>query len=218
MTYTKQQAEAQFRKWSRSYDRSPLQKIFFAPSHRILLSQIEEFSVSDVSNRSLKILDVGCGTGVFAQRLKENAFKGVFWGVDFSRDMLDHALGRSLPGDQFYWIQGDSQRLPFPDNSLDMITCVHSFHHYPNQSECVYEMHRVLAPGGCAMILDADRDGWWGRVLYDMIVVAIEGDVYHPSRQRFQELFHAAGFDSIEQHCFPGLAPMLLTTGRTAID
>lgn len=226
MAYTKEQAHAQFQKWSRSYDRSVLQWLFFAPSHRIVLEHLEQFRSRRASGAStqqpLRLLDVGCGTGRLAQRLHEQAGKANthstsggmrFCGVDFCRPMLDHAAARDLPSIHFNWVQGESQQLPFADASFDVITCVHSFHHYPDQPGAVREMFRVLAPGGQAMILDAYRDRPWGWLLYDVAVVAVEGDVQHASARRFREMFAHAGFRHVRQHKRSGITPMLLTKG-----
>ena len=66
MGYDKQQVAREFKRWSDSYDRSILQWLLFAPSHRVLIRRIREVA----GDRPLKILDVGCGTGVFATRVR----------------------------------------------------------------------------------------------------------------------------------------------------
>jgi ubiquinone/menaquinone biosynthesis C-methylase UbiE len=227
MSYTKEQAHAQFQKWSRSYDRSVLQWLYFAPSHRIIVDHLEQFrgrrrSAASASE-GLRLLDVGCGTGRLAQRLHAD-FPGAqehspiqFCGVDFCRPMLDHAVARELPATHFTWVQGESRHLPFADDSFDLITCVHSFHHYPDQPGAVHEMFRVLAPGGQAIILDAYRDRPWGWFLYDVAVVAIEGNVHHASAHRFRDLFAQAGFKHVRQHKRTGITPMLLTKGTVPL-
>ena len=102
-----------------------------------------------VIDRPLTILDVGCGTGIFAARIHEALPHAKIWGVDLVAAML--AGGRSR------WrahrghvapVQGDSERLPFPEGAFDVVTCANSFHHYPHQQRAVEEMYRVLKPGG----------------------------------------------------------------------
>ncbi len=75
-------------------------------------------------------------------------------------------------------------------------------------------MARVLRHGGMAMVLDGDRDGLWGRLLYDVFVVWAEGPVTHHSGKGMQQLLRDAWLVPIEQvHAFP-LSPVLLTIGR----
>ena len=66
MRYDKDQAAAEFTRWSESYDRSVLQWMLFGPSHRVLIRRIAAVA----GNRPFRLLDVGCGTGLFAARLK----------------------------------------------------------------------------------------------------------------------------------------------------
>src|SRR5271157_6085300 len=66
MRYDKDQAAAEFTRWSESYDRSVLQWMLFGPTHRVLIRRIAAVA----GNRPFRLLDVGCGTGLFAARLK----------------------------------------------------------------------------------------------------------------------------------------------------
>ena len=60
MGYDKDQVDQEFTRWSNSYDRSILQWLLFGPSHRVLIRRIRDVA----GDRPLKMLDVGCGTGV----------------------------------------------------------------------------------------------------------------------------------------------------------
>jgi len=130
-------------------------------------------------------------------------------GIPHSALCIPHSLS-----DRVHLVQGDSERLPFTDNSFDLVTCSHSFHHYPNQARVVAEMHRILRPGGRLMIIDGDRDRWWGRLIFDVIVVLMEGRVKHLTGQAMARLYQAAGFAEIVQFRRGGPLPFLLTIGR----
>ena len=67
MAYDKKQATEEFGRWSESYDRCVLQWLLFGPSHRALIRRIDAVA----GGRPVSILDVGCGTGVFASRIRE---------------------------------------------------------------------------------------------------------------------------------------------------
>ena len=85
MEYDKGQATQEFTRWSESYDRCILQWLLFGPSHRVLIRRIREV----VGDRPVRILDVGCGTGLFASRLGA-ALSGVeICAVDLVSEMLN---------------------------------------------------------------------------------------------------------------------------------
>jgi ubiquinone/menaquinone biosynthesis C-methylase UbiE len=210
MSYDKNQASLEFGRWSETYDRSILQWLLFRPAHRAIIGRIRaEFHATP-----LRILDVGCGTGVFAARIREAVPHAQVWGVDLVAAMLARGRlrwranrGRIAP------VQGDSERLPFPEGAFDVVTCANSFHHYPHQRRAIDEMHRVLKPGGRLILVDGSRDGPWGWFIYDVCVAGVEGDVLHASARRVRALFARGGFVETVQEVHRGLAPFLLTEG-----
>jgi ubiquinone/menaquinone biosynthesis C-methylase UbiE len=213
MGYDKHQASQEFARWSESYDRCILQWLIFGPSHRVLIRRIREV----VGDQPAKVLDVGCGTGLFASRLRAAVDRVEVFGVDLVPEML--ARGRPRwrrdPGHVFP-IQGDSERLPFGSGTFDIVTCANSFHHYPRQDRAIAEMRRVLRPGGRLMVIDGYRDSLWGWFIFDICVAGVEGDVHHASARRFRDLMTQAGLQAIAQRPYHGLAPFLLTEGIAA--
>jgi ubiquinone/menaquinone biosynthesis C-methylase UbiE len=210
MSYDKNQAALEFGRWSENYDRSILQWLLFRPAHRAIIARIGV----RFGDRPLTILDVGCGTGVFAARLREALPQAKVWGVDLVAAML--AKGRSRWQSHRGYVvpvQGDSEQLPFCEGAFDVVTCSNSFHHYPHQQRAVAEMYRVLKPGGRLILVDGSRDDPWGWFIYDVCVAGVEGDVLHASARRVRSLFARAGFVETDQICHRGLAPFLLTEG-----
>ena len=213
MAYDKNQAAHEFTRWSESYDRCVLQWLLFGPSHRALIGRIKAVA----RDRPVKILDVGCGTGVFAARVREALPKAHVWGVDLVAEMLQKGAERwRHHAAHVQPVQGDSERLPFADGTFDFITCANSFHHYPHQDRAVVEMHRVLRPGGRLMIIDGYRDAPWGWFIYDVCVAGVEGAVHHASARHFRQLFAQAGLHAIAQKVHRGAAPFLLTEALAA--
>jgi ubiquinone/menaquinone biosynthesis C-methylase UbiE len=207
ITYQTAHAKREFDRWSSHYDRGPLQTLFFQPAHAMLLDMLRP--------TDQQILDVGCGTGVFATRVLESLPDSHVWGLDLSDGMLQQGLPRCrASGGRLHLVQGDSERLPFPDDAFDVVTCTHSFHHYPRQDQVVAEMHRVLRPGGRLLLIDGDRDGLWGRLIFDVLVVLMEGAVRHLSAHTLRELFWETGFDHVCQLRRGGPLPFLMTVGQ----
>ncbi len=206
MGYHTLDARQEFDGWSRRYDRDPLQKLLFKPSHRLMVRKFQRDEE--------RILDIGCGTSQFAARVLPRFSNAEVVGLDLSRSMLRASQARFFRGhDRMRLVQGDSQKLPFADDTFDLVTCSHSFHHYPNQLQVVSEMHRVLRPEGRLMIIDGDRDRWWGRLIFDVIVVLMEGRVKHLTGRAMEGLYREAGFMDIVQFRRRGFLPFLLTVG-----
>jgi SAM-dependent methyltransferase len=53
-----------------------------------------------------------------------------------------------------FFLEGDAERLPFADNSFDVVTNVESSHLYPAVTSFYAEVLRVLAPAGCFLYTD----------------------------------------------------------------
>ncbi len=208
MSYERSQAAREFTKWSEHYDQSILQWMLFGPSHRAILHRVRR----RFGEGPIRVLDVGCGTGVFAAKIREALPSARVWGLDLVSGMLAkarerwrHHAGAIQP------VQGDSERLPFASGSFDAVTCANSFHHYPHQDRAIAEFHRVLRPNGRVFLVDGYRDMPLGWFIYDVCVASFEGAVQHASARRMRGLFADAHFGDISQSVHRLGAPFLLT-------
>jgi SAM-dependent methyltransferase len=89
------------------------------------------------------VLEVGCGTGVYAAVMAESGATTVY-GMDLSRQMLRQAPARN----GLVYVQGSATNLPFADHALDMIFSVNVVHHIQNIGDYFRETFRILKPGG----------------------------------------------------------------------
>ena len=85
-------------------------------------------------------LEVGCGTGIYAQRVRQLGWSAI--GVDLSAGMLHHARDR-LPV-----AQGDAGELPIATGTIDAVITVMVHTDLPDYAGVLPELHRVLKPGG----------------------------------------------------------------------
>jgi ubiquinone/menaquinone biosynthesis C-methylase UbiE len=138
-------------------------------------------------------------------------------GLDISRTFIRIARENAARGGvKVSFQQGDVAAMPFADDAFDFIVCRAAFKNFGDPVGALCEMHRVLRPGGRLMIIDGDRDRWWGRLLFDGIVVLLEGQVRHLSGRAFRSLYRQTGFEEISQKRRRGPLPFLMTVGRAA--
>ena len=96
---------------------------------------------------SPRILDAGCGTGRYLPKIIQKFDPKSFVGIDCSQRMLDMAR-RRFGTSALNWVQGDLQKIPFPDNSFDAIIGIWVVETMSKPALAVKEFLRVLRPGG----------------------------------------------------------------------
>lgn len=98
---------------------------------------------------SLRVLDAGCGAGALAAALLDRGASVV--GIDSSRGLLSLAAAR-LAG-RAHLQQADLRdRLPFRDETFDVVVASLVMHYLPDWNPTLREFHRVLRPGGRLVI------------------------------------------------------------------
>ena len=98
------------------------------------------------------LLDVGCGTGPMIELLVKEFPDGNYTGIDLTPRMIEVAQSKKLPHTKF--LVGDSENLPFKENTFDVVICTNSFHHYPNPQAFLDGVARVLKDGGRLVLRD----------------------------------------------------------------
>ncbi len=95
------------------------------------------------------VLDVGCGTGNYADLLQKMSHAHVF-GVEPSEGMLTKARQKNP---NLTIKQSDAEHLPFDANSFDFIYMTDVIHHIPHINVMFTEVYRVLKPQAKACIV-----------------------------------------------------------------
>ncbi|MGP9796432.1 methyltransferase domain-containing protein [Halomonas sp. 86] len=124
-----------------------------APQYDALASaqrHIGETLWNDLPSEASHILDLGCGTGYWSQRLAERYPHGHVTGLDIAPGMLEHA--RSRHGDHIAWQPGSAESLPIPCYLFDLVFSNLAIQWCCDTLAVMQSLYRVLAPGGLAYI------------------------------------------------------------------
>jgi ubiquinone/menaquinone biosynthesis C-methylase UbiE len=199
-----------FDEWSRTYDRSVLQGVFFDRVHDALLQVLRPLLRGIEAPR---VLDVGCGTGRLLAKLRAELPNAELSGVDASAGMIEVARGKpELAGVRLE--VASAAALPFDDASVDAALSTMSFHHWDDQPGGVHGVARVLRPGAPLLLVDVYSIGvlapWvrrFGRT--------------HGSGMRsdgeIAAMFAAAGMAPVElRRLGPPLSPLGIMVARRA--
>lgn len=123
-----------------------------APIRTRMIEEIGRRSPSD----AFAILDLGAGTGRLSQYLLPRYPHSRFFLVDASPAMLAQAQARLAGHTRVRLCVATFDRLPLPDESVDLVLSSFALHHVDNNEKALAarEVYRVLQPGGLAIIVD----------------------------------------------------------------
>ena len=128
-----------YRDWAKKYDYD---------NDHVLGTVSQPKSVNLLSTRlkdkTAKIIDVGCGTGLVGEKLKAKDFI-YFDGIDISKDMLSIAKSR---GYRNLFLGSLNKQLPVLDDTYDAAMCIGVFTHGHVSSDGFNELCRIVKPGG----------------------------------------------------------------------
>jgi ubiquinone/menaquinone biosynthesis C-methylase UbiE len=155
-------------------------------------SGVERALIRFIGNEpGLSVLEVGCGTGHWLQRLSSRDLS--LAGLDDSASMLNSACIQAPTASV---VRGDAARLPFASHSLDRVFCINAFHHFSDQVAFLAEARRVLRRNGSLMIVGLDPhtglDRWY---VYDYFEGTLETDKRrYPSAMQLRDWMTQLGY------------------------
>ena len=145
-----------------------------------------------------RVLDVGCGLGNDLSRFARGGAEVT--GVDIAPTAIDLSRrnfeSRGLSG-AFHVMNGEAMDLP--DASFDYVFCHTVLHFTPDPAAMVREVHRVLRPGGSAVLMTINRKSWLFAMhrLLKVEIDYLDAPVFNPfERPSFEKLM--APFDTVD--------------------
>ena len=168
-----------------------------------------------------RVLDIAGGSGDLARAFARRAgASGEVWFTDINRAMLEVGRDRSIDAGLLLPIlQCDAERLPFPSDYFDCVSVAFGLRNMTRKEAALAEMHRVLRPGGRALVLEFSRVwpplsgiyDWYsfnvlpwlgGRIADDEASYRYlaESIRMHPDQEGIKILMEQAGLEDVEYY------------------
>jgi len=178
--------------------------------HDILLDRLHRLEPA----RDAHLLDAGCGSGGFLQKIQPvfPAFR--LTGIEYHADAI--GLLRNIPGVSI--VQGSVNTMPFPGDCFDIVTLTDVLYHRNiSPVSCLSECRRVLKRGGHLLVNVSAYN--WMHSAHDKQVHTRERYTARRCRQQLEAAgftLHRVGYwNSL---LFPAMALHRLTTGKLKSD
>ncbi len=106
-----------------------------------------------------RLLDLAGGSGDLVKLFSKNiGARGEMWLTDINASMLKVGRDRLLnAGVLCPALLCDAEKLPFPSNYFDIVTCAFGLRNMTHKDRALAEMQRVLRPGGRAIVLEFSK-------------------------------------------------------------
>lgn len=190
----KEQVEEMFDTISGNYD--GLNRVISLGSDVKWRKKVLKF-VAEIEPNS--ILDIATGTGDLALKFAQKIRAGRIVGLDLSEGMLSVARKKakhSTETQKVEFVKGDSEALPFEDDTFDAITVSFGIRNFENLEKGLSEIKRVLTPGGRFVILETSvptKFPWkQGYFMYSRGVLPVIGRIFSKDKVAYKYLSESA--------------------------
>ena len=150
-------------------------------------------------HRPETVLDIATGTGDLAIQIAETADAKKIVGLDLSEGMLKVGRKKIMSKNlqtQIEMIQGDSEALPFEDNSFDVITVAFGVRNFETLELGLSEIYRVLKKGGLFIVLETSVPTKFpfkqGYKFYSSLILPTIGKLFSKDKEAYTYLSKSA--------------------------
>jgi demethylmenaquinone methyltransferase/2-methoxy-6-polyprenyl-1,4-benzoquinol methylase len=151
-------------------------------------------------NNPQQILDIATGTGDLALMMSTLAPEKII-GLDISEGMLSvgkEKISKAQLNDKIEMVVGDSEDIPYADNTFDAITVSFGVRNFANLDKGLGEIRRVLKSGGILVILETSNPTKFpfkqGYKFYTSFVLPVIGKLFSKDKIAYSYLSESANF------------------------
>jgi demethylmenaquinone methyltransferase/2-methoxy-6-polyprenyl-1,4-benzoquinol methylase len=147
-------------------------------------------NVRNHATEGMKVLEVGCGPGSFAEDLvglDVTCLDPSALMLKYAKERVDAARFSRAESPANY-VEAIAENIPLPDNTFDMVFCLFSFRDFKDKRKGLTEIFRVLKPGGQLVICDAGKANWlhglfgaiWMATVVQLMARIVTKEKNHP--------------------------------------
>ncbi len=149
-------------------------------------------------NNPKQILDIATGTGDLALMMSQLNPERIV-GLDISEGMLQvgrQKVAKANLSNKIEMVVGDSENIPFPDNTFDAITVSFGVRNFENLDKGITEILRVLKPGGKFVVLETSNPTKFpfkqGYKFYTNFILPVIGKLFSKDKVAYAYLSETA--------------------------
>lgn len=143
---------------------------------------------------NLNILDLCTGTGDIAIMLSRKYTNSQITAVDFSEKMLNVATEKTKNIPNITLKNIDITSMPFEENSFDLCFISFGLRNLPDIDNAIFQIERILKPGGTLTILDLGKPKGLIKPLYDFYfshLIPLIGKIFHNDKTPYNYLVNS---------------------------
>jgi len=177
-------------KLAHKYNRLWVQKYSLGPTRR----EVKKIIIPLLkANSSLKILDIGCGTGQLISEVNREIKVGNYLGIDAARNMIAIAEAGNESNLRFQCCPIENFAA---EDKYDIVICTHSFPYFPDKDQVLEKIGRMCNKNAVLIIVNSSTNSLKDLII-NFFLKATTSEARYLSVKETKRSLEEAGFDII---------------------